>query len=84
MISRFKDFDVGHFEDSSTICISTGQEINFSMVQGLPQTLKLVNEKYSNFVKERLVEWEKLIFEAVSWSSIKTSNEKKETQKKKN
>ena len=54
------------------------------MVQGLPQTLKLVNEKYSNFVKERLVEWEKLIFEPVSWSSIKTSNEKKETQKKKN
>ena len=53
------------------------------MVQGLPQASELVNEKYSNFVKERLAEGEKLIFKPISRSSIKTSKEKKKPRKKK-
>ena len=53
------------------------------MDQGLPQASELVNEKYSNFVKERLAEGEKSIFKPISRSNIKTSKEKKKPRKKK-
>ena len=60
--SQLKDYNIDPFEDSSAICINTGQEINFSVVEGLLQASELVNEKYLNFVKERLVEREKSTF----------------------
>ena len=51
------------------------------MVQGLLQSSELVSEKYLNFVKESFLEGEKTIFEPISKSNIKTSNEKKKPQK---
>ena len=51
--SQLKDYNVGLFEDSWAIYITTGQEIDCSVVQGLLRALELVNEKYLNFVKER-------------------------------
>ena len=68
--SQLTDYNVDSFEDSSAICISTGQEIDFSVLQGLLQVSELGNEKYLNFVKERLVEGEKSIFEPIS--NVKT------------
>ena len=73
------DENVGRFDNSSVIWISTGQEIDFSVVQGLPQASELVIEQYLNFVTERLVEREKSIFEPISKSNIKTCNEKMKT-----
>ena len=60
--SQLKDYNIDPFEDSSAICINTSQEINFSVVEGLLQASELDNEKYLNFVKERLVEREKSTF----------------------
>ena len=36
------DENVGRFDNSSVIWISTGQEIDFSVIQGLPQASELV------------------------------------------
>ena len=44
--SELKDYNVDPFEDSSAICISKGQEINFSVLQDLLQASELGNEKY--------------------------------------
>ena len=74
--SQLTDYNVDSFEDSSAICISTGQEIDFSVLQGLLQVSELGNEKYLNFVKERLVEGEKSIFEPISKSNDQNSNKK--------
>ena len=52
------------------------------MFQFLPQASELPNEKYLNFVKERLVEREKSIFEPMSKSNIKTNNKAKKPRKK--
>ena len=60
--SQLKGYNVDPFEDSSATCISTGQEIGFSVPQGLLQASELVNEKYLNFVKEILVKGEKSMF----------------------
>ena len=60
-----QDQNVGRFGNSSAIWIST-LEVDFSVLQGLPQALELVNEKYLNFVKEKLVKGEKSIFEPIS------------------
>ena len=43
-------------QDSLVIFVSPGQEIDLSVLQGLLQASELVNEKYLNFVKERLVQ----------------------------
>ena len=51
--SQLKDYNVDPLGDTSAICISTGQEIDFSVLQGLLQTSDLANEKYLNFVRER-------------------------------
>ena len=40
------------------------------------------NEKYLNFVNEKLVEGEKSIFEPISKLNTKTSNEKEKPRKK--
>ena len=57
--------NVGRFKNSSAIWINTGEENDFSMVQGLPQNSELVNEKYSAFMKKWLVEEEKSRFEPI-------------------
>ena len=44
----------------------TGQGINLSVLQGLLQASELGNEKYFNFVKERLIEGEKSVLEPAS------------------
>ena len=44
--------NVGRFKNSSAIWINTGEENDFSVVQGLPQNSELVNEKYSAFMKK--------------------------------
>ena len=53
------------------------------MLQGLLQASELVHKKFKNFVKERLVEVEKSIFQPISKSNIKTSNEKETPRNKK-
>ena len=83
MISQLKDCNIDSFENSSAICMSTGQEIDFFVVQSLPQASGLVNEKYSNFVKEGLFEVEKTIFKAISRTTIKTNNKKRKHREKK-
>ena len=60
-----KDYDVDPSEDNLAICIRTGQEIVFSMIQGLFQASELGNEKYFNFVNERCVEGENPILEFI-------------------
>ena len=60
-----QDQIVGRFGNSSATWIST-LEVDFSMLQGLPQASELVNEKYLNFVKENLVKGEKSILEPTS------------------
>ena len=49
--SRLKEYNVGPFEDNSAVCISTSQEIGFSVPQDLLQASEVSNEKYLNFVK---------------------------------
>ena len=51
------------------------------MVQVLLHSLEVVSEKYLNFVKESFLEGEKTIFEPISKSNIKTSNERKNVGK---
>ena len=75
--SQLKYYNVDPFEDISAIFISTGLEINFSVPQDLLQASQLSNKKYLNFVKERLGEEGKSIFESISKSYIKPNNEKK-------
>ena len=69
--SQLKDYKVDPSEDSSSIGISADQEISS----------ELGNKMHLSFVKKRLVEGEKSIFEPISKSNIKTSNEKKKLQK---
>ena len=57
--SLLNNYNVDHFEDSSTICINTGREIHFSVVRGLLQAPELVNETYLNLMTKRLIEEEK-------------------------
>ena len=75
--SQLKYYNVDPFEDISAIFISTGLEISFSVPQDLLQASQLSNKKYLNFVKERLGEEGKSIFESISKSYIKPNNEKK-------
>ena len=79
--SQLKDYNLDHLEANSAIYLSTSQEIDFFVLQGLLQASELGNEKYLNFVKERLVEGEKSIFEPISKADVKTSNEKKKPRK---
>ena len=79
--SQLKYYNVDPFEDISAIFISTGLEISFSVHQDLLQASQLSNKKYLNFVKERLGEEGKSIFESISKSYIKTNNEKKNLDK---
>ena len=79
--SQLKDYKVDPSEDSSSIGISADQEISFSVLLGLLQSSELGNKMHLSFVKKRLVEGEKSIFEPISKSNIKTSNEKKKLQK---
>ena len=79
--SKLKDYKVDPSEDSSSIGISADQEISFSVLVGPLQASELGNKMHLSFVKKRLVEGEKSIFEPISKSNIKTSNEKKKLQK---
>ena len=54
-----KDYNEEPFEDSSAIWISTGQETDFSLIQGILQASELANETNLNFEKGRLIEGEK-------------------------
>ena len=71
-----KNYNEDSCEDSSAIWTSIGQEIAFSVLQGLRVASELRNKEYLNFVKERLIEGEKSIFEAILKSNIKKNNEK--------
>ena len=54
-----RDYNEEPFEDSSAIWISTGQETDFSLLQGILQASELGNETNLNFEKGRLIEGEK-------------------------
>ena len=79
--SQLKGYKVDPSEDSSSIGISPDQEISFSVLLGLLQSSDLGNKMHLSFVKKRLVEGEKSIFEPISKSNIKTSNKNKKLQK---
>lgn len=55
------------FENNLAICISNGQEIQLVALQGLLHASELGDQKYSNFVKGRLVERRNIFI----WSYIK-------------
>ena len=64
--SQLKDYKVDPSEDSSSIGISAGQEISFSVLLGLLQASELGNKMHLSFVKKRLVEGKKSMFEPIS------------------
>ena len=54
--SQWKDYHVDLSEDSSAICISTRQEIDFSEVKGLPRAYEEIFE-----FCERKIDWRRKI-----------------------
>ena len=79
--SQLKDDSVEHFENSSSIFITTGEDIDLSVLQGPPHASEQCNEKCLNSVEKRLVKGVKSVFEPISKSNIKTGNEKKKPRK---
>ena len=76
--SKLKDYNIDPFGNSPTIHMSSGEEIEKSIIDGLLNASEIGDEKYLSFVQERLVKGStKSIFDPIKKSNIKTNIEKK-------